>query len=99
MSSALFVSPATRFVAALRNATYAPSDDMAEGELRPLKKLPCTPAELTLTRSVVPATRSRTKMSAFAFVSLGTRLLARLVKATKRPSDEMAGRRSTLPFP
>ena len=44
------------------------------------------PAVLTLTTMVVPQVRSRRKMSAEAFLSPTTRLLAKEVKATKRPS-------------
>ena len=44
----------------------------------------------TLTRSVVPACRSRTKTSRSWFVSPGTRLVAYDAKATKRPSLEIA---------
>src|SRR3972149_5536459 len=44
------------------------------------------PAVLTLTTMVVPQVRSRRKMSAEAFLSPTTRLSAKEVKATKRPS-------------
>lgn len=54
-------------------------------------KLPCTPALLTDTRSVVFVTRSWTKTSSVLLVSSGTRLAAREEKATKRPSAENFG--------
>jgi hypothetical protein len=49
---------------------------------RPLWPFDSRPALLTLTRSVTPVTRSRTKMSDDSFVSPGTRLSAREAKAT-----------------
>ena len=79
MSCWLFVSPATRLVATLAKATTSPSLSSHGPELLPL---PSTPAELTLTRCVVPLTRSRTKMSSLAFRSPATRLVAALMKAT-----------------
>ena len=51
-----------------------------------LSKFPCVPLPETLTRSVTPDCRSRTKASGFPLVSAGTRLLEREVKATYRPS-------------
>src|SRR3954466_10944120 len=47
--------------------------------------------ELTLTRFVVPALRSRMKISDWPFVSLGTRSLAADQKATKRPPALIEG--------
>jgi hypothetical protein len=47
--------------------------------------LACAPLLLTLTRSVRPVRRSRTKASWRSFVSLGTRFVASEVNATKRP--------------
>ncbi len=44
----------------LWNATNRPS---AESEASPLLEFPCAPPESTLTRSVVPFCRSRTKTS------------------------------------
>ena len=44
------------------------------------------PANPTLTRKLVPFTRSRIKTSGSWFVSLGTRSSAELAKATHRPS-------------
>src|SRR6185436_19592667 len=81
-----FVSPATRFEAGLSNATKRPSAEI-EGE--ELTEFPCAPPVATLTRSVVPLWRSRTKMSGFAFVSPTTRFVAQPVNATNRPSAEI----------
>ena len=59
----------------------------------------CLPALDTLTRSVVPFRRSRTKTSyRQGFVSCATRLEEEEKKATKRPSAEIAGDQD-LPFP
>ena len=52
---------------------------------------PSFPSESTLTRTVVPACKSRTNTSLFKFVSSGTRLLARLSNATQRPPAEIEG--------
>src|SRR5262245_46711283 len=79
----VFVSPATRFVDEEKNATNRPSGVICgrlttsprtagSGEL----PSPCVPALFTLTRSVVPSTRSRTKMSLRSFVSPATRFVA-----------------------
>src|SRR5438552_10226937 len=97
-SKAWFVSPTTKSSASLAKATKRPSAETTGLKLRPL---PCAPEELTLTRCVFavhPATdtpfvrqRSRTKTSVWSFVSPGTRLVASLEKATKRPSAETAG--------
>jgi hypothetical protein len=57
----------------------------------PLSPFDSRPALLTLTRSVVPSNRSRTKMSDASFVSPATRLSAWETKATKRPSALTAG--------
>src|SRR5439155_5079 len=46
------------------------------------RRAPCAPPVATLTRSVVPFRRSRTKTSKTPFVSPGTRLVAPLVNAT-----------------
>ena len=51
-----------------------------------------------LTRSVVPACRSRTKMSYVPLVSPGTKLVANEAKATKRPPAESEGVK-LLPLP
>jgi hypothetical protein len=72
-------SALARFVAKLWNATYRPSALM-EGYIdEPLPSLPSVATEM---RSSVPASRSRTKTSCWAFVSPGTRLVAGLWNAT-----------------
>jgi len=96
-----FVSPATRLVAVLWNATKRPS---AERAAPALAALPSVPSEATLTRSVMPVCRSWTNTSVAPFVSPATRLVAKLTNATKRPSAERAGgkaklRRPLLPLP
>jgi hypothetical protein len=68
-----------RLVAQDTNATRCPSPAREGLELAPL---PCVPAWLSETRLVVPATRSRRKMSVVALVSLATRLVAVEAKAT-----------------
>src|SRR5207244_384210 len=97
-SKAWFAAPMRRPSASLAKPTRRPSAERTGLKLRPL---PCAPEELTLTRCVFavhPATdtpfvrqRSRTKTSVWSFVSPGTRLVASLEKATKRPSAETAG--------
>src|SRR6185436_4304809 len=52
---------------------------------------PSSPALETLTISVVPASRSRTKTSTVPFVSPGTRFEELEANATNRPSAEIAG--------
>jgi hypothetical protein len=89
-----FVSPATKFVASLSKATYRPS---VESDGKKLAPSPSMFPELTLTRSVVPVTRSRTKTSKVPFVSFATRFEASLSKAMNRPSREITGRK-LLPF-
>jgi hypothetical protein len=79
MSGNPFVSVPARLFAKLSNATKLPSPEI---ETFSLALFPCTPPESTLTRSVVPSWRSRTKMSPVAFESPGTRLLALLWNAT-----------------
>src|SRR5918996_1305607 len=59
------------------------------GEL--LGPLPSAPFVRMLTRLVLPLTRSCTKTSVVALLSLGTRLEAADAKATKRPVAEIAG--------
>ena len=88
MSAHPLVSPGTRSVARLRKATVLPS---AEIEGRVLSLFPCSPAEVTLTRRVCPLARSCTKTSEARLVSPGTSVVARLSKATSRPSAESAG--------
>jgi len=100
-SVAPFVSPATRLLASLWNATTRPSAERAEPRLAALLSVP---SEATLTRSVVPVCRSWTNASVAPFVSPATRLVAKLTNATKRPSAESVGgkaklRRPLLPLP
>jgi len=58
-STALLVSPATRFAADESNATTTPSA-LADGALaRPLIPSPCLPLLRTRTRSVNPGSRHR----------------------------------------
>src|SRR5438876_469355 len=99
-SEALLLSSGTRLVAFDVNATYRPSALIAGDELSPTTVgvigigkpgsgadgCACSPALLTLTRSVLPDVRSRTKTSYTRFVSPGTRLVAPDTKATYRPS-------------
>jgi hypothetical protein len=68
------------------NATKRPSALMEGTQVLPF---PCSPALLTLTRSVKPVCLSRTKTSPESFVSPGTRLVASDPKATERPSALM----------
>ena len=70
MSFASLVSPSTRFDAAVEKATKRPSSESAGAKLSPFAS---TPALLTLTRSVSPVWRSRTKTSRAPFVSPWTR--------------------------
>ena len=72
-----FVSPTTRFAAALTNATYRPSGVIADPRQAPL---PGTPARLALTSAVVLLHRSRTKTSVIPLVSPGAKSLALLSK-------------------
>src|SRR3954452_15587957 len=57
----------------------------------PLPALPWAPVLLTLTRSVVPVSRSRTKTSTVPSVSPGTRLSDKDANAMYRPSALTAG--------
>jgi hypothetical protein len=50
---------------------------------------PNRPVESALTRLVCPVWRSWTKTSRHPFESFGTRFVAKLANATKRPSAEM----------
>src|SRR5205814_757207 len=92
-SYAPFVSPATRLLAVLWNATKRPSAERAGPAL---ESFPWVPPEATLTRSVVPVCRSCTNTSVAPLVSPATRLVAALWKATKRPAAESAGSLLTL---
>ena len=76
MSCTPFVSSDTRFVASDSKATYRPSPLI---EASPLPPLASTPRESTLTRSIAPVRRSRTKMSHAVLVSPGTRFAASLM--------------------
>jgi hypothetical protein len=67
-----FVSPTTRLVASDEKAT-SPSAPTTGSQLPPS---PSEPSVATLTRSVVPAWRSRTKTSKVALVSPATRFVA-----------------------
>src|SRR5687767_8561201 len=80
--------PASRLLAADSNTTNRPSA-LIPGRKLPL--LPCAPSVATLTRSVWPVPRSRTKMSVTPFVSPFTRLEESDSKATRLPSAETAG--------
>jgi hypothetical protein len=92
-SAALFVSPGTRFEEVLAKVTNRPPAEIADVKHVPS---PSAPAELTLTRSVTPCSRSRTKVSMRPFVSPLTRFVARLWKTTKRPSEEILASELTL---
>src|SRR5437763_329676 len=89
--------PAVRLVDVEEKATSRPSAEIAIGPTL-LSPLPWGPPDATLTRSVVPFSRSRTNtsrphdglQSGVPLVSPGTRLLASDPKATKRPSAEIA---------
>ena len=83
-----FVSPATRFEAPLPNATTCPSAEIEGGQL---SEFASAPDESTLIRSVIPVTRSWTKMSDNPFVSPKTRFEAQLSKVTTCPSAEIDG--------
>src|SRR5947208_4418361 len=97
------VSPLTRLEAKLSKATKRPSAEMDGLKERSLLWVT---SDATLTRSVTPLRRSRTKMSGQLpgpqrnpqtpqrLVSSGTRLEATLAKATKRASAEMDRPRS-----
>src|SRR5205823_240898 len=87
-SVAPFVSPATRLLPVLWNATKRPSAERAGPALKPF----------TLTRSVVAVCRSWTNTSVVPFVSPATRLVASLWNATKRPSAERAGKAKEPPL-
>jgi hypothetical protein len=72
-SLALFASPGTRFDASEWNATMRPSRLTAGAKLWPFA---CVPPLSTLTRTVVPAWRSRAKTSLALLVSPATRFVA-----------------------
>src|SRR5437870_3442902 len=78
------------------NATNRPSAEIDGGKL---VSLPCVPCEATLTRLVLPALRSRTKMSLEPFMLPATRMIAIDMNATKLPSAEIvAAKLSPLSF-
>ena len=79
MSVMPLVSPATRFGALDSQATWLPSALIAGSKLA---LLAWPPRVLTLTRSVVPVWRSRTKMSSRPLVSPATRFDPKDWKAT-----------------
>ena len=83
-----FESRSTRFRAFESNAMRFPSPSTLG---RPLLSLPCSPAVLTLMRSVVAVFRSRTNTSSSLLVSLGTSVVATESNATTRPSPLIAG--------
>ena len=87
-SSQQMPSSGARPWAAVWNTTYRPSALM-DGFT--LARSACSPALPTLTRCVVPATRSRTKTSVVPLVSPATRLDASDSKATNWPSPLIAG--------
>ena len=73
----------TRFVAPEAKATYRPSS-LSAGDTRKLLSSASPPALVRLTRSVVPACRSRRNTSGLEFVSPRTRLVASETNATPR---------------
>ena len=87
-STRSFVSPGARLSAAEAKATDSPSPLMHASRHA---RLLWVPAALTLTRSVVWASRSRTNTSYFPLVSPVTRLVAHEQKATYRPSALIEG--------
>ena len=89
------MSPATRFVAPEKKATWRPSSETAATSLWSSDGPPSRP---TVTSTVLPDWRSRRKMSSLPLVSPSTRSVASLVKASQRPSPLSDA--STLdPFP
>src|ERR671924_395 len=89
------VSPPTKLEAKEWKATKRPSAEI-EGEK--LARFPCAPAELTLTRFVLPVLRSRTKTSLTPLVSPPNRFESKEQRATKRPPAEIEAR-ALPPFP
>lgn len=87
-SVAALVSPATRLDANEEKAMRRP---VALGAGSELNGFACVPPEATLTRSVVPLSRSCTKTSIWPLVSPATRSDAEEVKATERPSALTVG--------
>jgi len=85
-SFAPLLSFGTRFEEREVNATKRPSP-LIEGSR--LSEFPSLPELSTLTRSVVPVSRSWTKTSKAPFVSFGTRFEEVELNVTKRPSSLM----------
>src|SRR4029453_14174220 len=81
-----FVSFGTRFVASERNATKRPPAEMEGPRLGSFPWGPPTPTPIGI---VVPVVGSRTNTSYVAFVSFGTRFVAKDWNATKRPLAEI----------
>ena len=82
----------TRSEAWLVKAMKRPSSLITGGSM-PTSSLPLpVPAAFTVTSCVVPACRSRTKMSDLPLLSLATRSLASLMNTTKRPLPLIAKR-------
>ena len=77
---------AIRLVAVELNATYRPSGVMAGSVLSPFPSAPGAAPSGTLTRTVVFATWSKTKISATLLVSPTTRFVKSASNATYRPS-------------
>ena len=80
--------PGYMFQARLLKATQRPSSEIAGHVLSSRASIPF---QARLTRSTAPVARSRTKTSVSPLVSPGTRSLASLWKARKRPSADSAG--------
>ena len=82
------VSPATIFEAVEKNTTYRPSGVKTGAQESPFA---AAPPIAFVSKVVVSAARSCTKMSRMAFVSAATRLEAALTKATRSPSPDIVG--------
>src|SRR4051794_24664629 len=78
----------TRLVASERNAITLPSAEIDGVKLGPLA---CVPSDATLMSRVVPACRSRTKMSELAFGSFGPGLSPPDGNAPEGPAGEAGG--------
>src|SRR5262249_46660649 len=93
-----FVSPATKFVWSLPNATKRPSADTAGGP-RALPPLGCPPSWVRLTTSVAgvhpdtgtPEETQRSRRTMAGSVAPGAMSDALVRNATQRPSAEMLG--------
>ena len=91
MSVRLLVSPDTRLGAAALERNEAAVGGEGRDSWKCRDRL-LAPEDVTLSRSIAPVWRSYTKTSAQPLVSPGTRLVASLWKATKRPSAETEGK-------